>query len=714
MNFLKLLKNNIKLYAIVAITVLFVIIGWFAGLRELLNNLEMLTYDWRARIATDGGPLSRGFSRASKDIVLLSADDYTFRELAKYPELKVGRWPWPRKVWGDVVNFLSKGNPKAIVFDIKFESSEGYTKEQIESEKYFLDSLNKNKNQKIIFGMAMSSPLSNISDVKGISEKDKELALKEIYKMFNSHLNAKIPVKTDDSKLDEQKSKKLIENITFFEHSAIPEAYFENIDSAGVINIETDGETISRYNMPLYRMPRNGSFSYVPSLPLAAALAVLPLSETTPVSIEKDRVTFGKRIIPIDKKGRVLINWHGGALTYKNYSVADVLFAQAADSGKIIKNPPAQKITPHYFKDKIIVIGQTSAGTDILPTPMDMVYPGTEIIATAIDNYLNDTDNSNPLKRKFIHKASPLVNIFLTAVFCALLAFYSVKSQNNYFSALLSVLGMLLFILIAIVLFVHPDIRLWVNMTYPLIFMTFTIIGTYIYRINSEQKNRAVIKNLFGKFVSPQVLTKLLESPQDFSLESHKKDMTVLFSDIRGFTSLSETMPANELVAQINEYFEEMVDIVLKNNGTFDKFIGDALMAFYGDPLPMDDHATKAVKTAIEMVEKLKELNERWKNENKPEFNIGIGINTGEMLVGYIGSQKIVDYTVIGDNVNLASRLEGLNKEYKTNIIVSESTYEQVKDFVEAEEFGEVLVKGKQNQVKIYGLKGFKENCKEN
>ena len=238
--------------------------------------------------------------------------------------------------------------------------------------------------------------------------------------------------------------------------------------------------------------------------------------------------------------------------------------------------------------------------------------------------------------------------------------------------------------------------------------MLITGAATYSYQMYINSLERKYVENLFGKFVSPQVLEKLLTEKKNISMEGQRKIMTVLFSDIRGFTELSETTPADEVILILNEYLTEMVEVILKHNGTLDKYIGDAIMAFYNDPIEMEDHALRAVKTAVEMKETLDKLNKKWKSEGKPVLNMGIGINTGEMIVGHLGSPRLVDYTVIGDNVNLASRIEGLNKEYGTNIIIGEATYEEVKDDIEAVYLDECKVKGKQNAVKIYSVTGIK------
>jgi adenylate cyclase len=196
----------------------------------------------------------------------------------------------------------------------------------------------------------------------------------------------------------------------------------------------------------------------------------------------------------------------------------------------------------------------------------------------------------------------------------------------------------------------------------------------------------------------------MLKDPEKLKLGGEKKDLTVLFSDIRGFTSISEHMTPERLVKFLNEYLTKMTDMVFKYDGLLDKYMGDAIMAIWGAPLDQSDHPLRACYTALEMVEELHLLQHKWATEGMPRLNIGIGINAGPMVVGNMGSERRFDYTVMGDSVNLGSRLEGLNKLYGTNIIISEMTYERVREEILGRELDLVRVKGKDQPVKIYEL----------
>lgn len=709
-------KNNI----LIVVACLFIIlIGWFAGLKDLLSNVETIMYDWRAKIAVDAGPFNSGFSHSDPNIILLTDDQNTNDKLNKYVELGIGRWPWPRKTWGDVITFINNGKPKAIVFDIKFEGSEGYGQNDIYSDKYMSEVLKKNKN--VIIGIAMSSPRVSIAkEVELLSQRKKlnndqlDFYIYKLLKLSSSVVKKSLSLNIDDSLIKKTDSRdkntqNFLNNITFYGNSAISSEILESSSYIGAINLKTGNGLVSREHSPLYRLAKSNTIQYIPSLPLSTVIALSEKGEQSDFKLYLDRIESKNRVIPLDGDGKFLINWHGAAGTYKNISIAKVLLSDAYEKGKLKKINQDEKISSSFFKDKIVVIGQTAPGTDFHPTPMGMVYPGTEIIATSIDNLLHDTLKGNKTARKFLKNTNFISNLLIVLLFCSAIVVFTIKARSNVLSLVYFFLIVFLFIIFALILFVHPQLRIAVNMTYPLIFMIIASISSNLYKIYVGRQDKKQIENLFGKFVSPQVLEKLLKDPKSVSREGQRKIMTVLFSDIRGFTSLSEKIPPDQLISQLNEYMTEMVEVILKYNGTLDKYIGDAIMAFYGDPLPMKDHALRAVLTAIDMMKSLNSLNAKWKIENRPILDIGLGINTGEMIVGHMGSPRLLDYTVIGDNVNLASRLEGLNKEYKTNIIISESTYEQVKEFINAEYLDECKVKGKVNAVKIYSVVGIKD-----
>jgi adenylate cyclase len=241
-------------------------------------------------------------------------------------------------------------------------------------------------------------------------------------------------------------------------------------------------------------------------------------------------------------------------------------------------------------------------------------------------------------------------------------------------------------------------------MIYPVLTMLVIYLGITIYRYITEEREKKKIRGAFQYYLTASVINEMLKDPSKLKLGGDKKDLTVLFSDIRGFTTLSEKMTPEELVHLLNEYLTAMTNVVFHYDGLLDKYMGDAIMAVFGAPLDQPDHALRACRTALGMMDELKKLQQKWTLENKPALNIGIGINSGDMVVGNMGSDMRFDYTVMGDSVNLGSRLEGINKEYGSNIIISEYTYEAVKDLFFCREMDAVRVKGKKQPVKIYEL----------
>jgi len=246
----------------------------------------------------------------------------------------------------------------------------------------------------------------------------------------------------------------------------------------------------------------------------------------------------------------------------------------------------------------------------------------------------------------------------------------------------------------------------WINLTQPVLASSLALFGGVAYQYFVEGREKRQMKKLFGQYVSRDVFAQLVADPSRARLGGHRRQMTVLFSDIRGFTTLTERGEPEAIVAMLNEYFTRMVAIVFRHKGTIDKFVGDMVMALFGAPLDDAGHAGHAVEAALDMVDALHELNARWQAEGREPLDIGIGINTGPMIAGNIGSEAIMSYTVIGDAVNLGSRLESLNKEYGTRIIISETTRAALDGRYLIRPLGEVVVKGKTEPVAIFELTG--------
>jgi adenylate cyclase len=257
---------------------------------------------------------------------------------------------------------------------------------------------------------------------------------------------------------------------------------------------------------------------------------------------------------------------------------------------------------------------------------------------------------------------------------------------------------------LALACFLFSSFRLPVNTVYPVFLLLIIYFSTTMYHYLVEEREKRRIKATFQHYLAPTVVEEILKDPENLKLGGEEQELTILFSDLRNFTSISEKLSPRQIEQLLNEYLTIMTDVIFTQNGTLDKYMGDAIMAFFGAPLKQPDHYLKACLTAVAMQQELNMLQQKWKQRGLPALDSGIGINTGPVVVGNMGSDVLFDYTVIGDNVNLASRLESLNKMYGTNIIIGENTHDHVKDAFRFRELDLVKVKGKETAVKIYEL----------
>jgi adenylate cyclase len=396
------------------------------------------------------------------------------------------------------------------------------------------------------------------------------------------------------------------------------------------------------------------------------------------------RIDFGNKMsLRTDALGQMLINYQGPWGTFRHYSIADVL---------------ENKFAPGTFQGKVVLIGATATGIgDLRATPFGGTnYPGVEIHANTIDNILNNRF----LKR---NAKSALIDALFISAFGIPLGIWMALVKPRWMW-----LGAGLLIPLAAVDYGAFLRGWWLNFTVPAMTLLGNVVLVSLYRVLVEEKEKRKVRSAFGQYLSPEVIRRLLVNPR--LVEPKKTDVTVMFSDIRGFTTISEKLDAQELALFLNQYLSDMTRIVFKANGTLDKYIGDAVMAFWGAPFEEPGHAAKACNAALDMMKRVRELQKQWEAEGKPRLEIGIGLNTGVASVGNMGSTLRYGYTALGDAVNLSSRLEGLNKDYGTHIIVNETTYEAAKDdgfFFR--ELDVMRVKGKLQPVTIYQLVGRKD-----
>ncbi len=374
------------------------------------------------------------------------------------------------------------------------------------------------------------------------------------------------------------------------------------------------------------------------------------------------------------------INYVGPPGSFKIISFSDIFSGQTP---------------PEVLKDKIVIVGVTSADlhdAQMTPFSLGQAMAGIEIHANALDTILSQS---------YLHEVSA-VNVWLAIFALCLLSALSFSFFKKIWATLaVSLFFWLIYLGIALLFFERGVIY---NLTHPTLAFFASLLAVLVFNYFSESREKRYLRQSFQFYLESSVIEEIIKDPAKLKLGGQKKDMTVLFSDIRGFTTLSEKTDPEILVGLLNEYFTAMTDIILRSGGVLDKFIGDAIMAFWGAPQEEPDHAKLACEAALNMMKRLDVLKKDWLNRGLPEINIGVGLNSGQMIVGNMGSAKRFNYTVIGDNVNLASRLEGLNKQYQTSIIISQFTYERVKDDFDCEYLDKANIKGKETLVEIYKL----------
>lgn len=427
---------------------------------------------------------------------------------------------------------------------------------------------------------------------------------------------------------------------------------------------------------------------------------------------------------PVNPQGLLMINYSGPQQMFEYISASsllsnddEVVVSQRMEDPKSkMRGTVTRKLKrKEFLKDKILIVGATSIGVyDLRQSPFEENYPGVETHANVLSNLLTEAahgrgDTVSAGQPGFL-KIHPFEEKAMwIVILVGGLALSATLTYLGSVAGLLATIGVLLsfYAIDRYVLFANGFI---VNVSLPFI-LTFAIfVGITSYKYFTEERNKRQLKGTFAKYVSPAVVEEILKDPSNIELGGKKMELTVMFSDVRGFTTISEKLDPRALSNLLNSYLTPMTDLVFETKGTLDKYMGDAIMAFWGAPISFDDHAERAATCALMMLKKLKELQAEYAAKKLPTIDIGIGLNTGDMSVGNMGSNTVRSYTVMGDSVNLGSRLEGINKEYGTRIIVSEFTQAKIADKFVTREVDWVRVKGKAQPVRIFELIGTKSS----
>ncbi len=616
-------------------------------LRGYFDEPEFFAYDTQAKLLRSGKPVS-------DKIKVILVDEAALRSMAD----TAGRWPWPRAIWSDLLDFLSKGGARAVLFDVLFLEKQDQVNDQA---LYKATQISGNAYHSIIIKREEAD-----KEALHYSDTDRALPAEFINRFALKNISGSRIIKPGT------------ENNDF----ALPIANLASVaKGVAVVEFVPDSDNGHRRTRPLREYQGN----YFPVLGLAPFM-----DNATGISIQKNSIAVNDRVIPVDNNGNSMINMYD-LDKVETYSMGSVFTSLQKMRQGDVEN---LLLHPEEFRDSIVFIGASAIGlADLKAIPMSASAPGVMLHVFLANNYLQNDFMSPPDRR--LTYLSILIGVFLTS--------WAVMFSRRLSLRVFLPLSMLaLYVGYALISF---RLNMQVEMV-PFIFSTFTTgFLSFGYLTFTEGHEKRRVAHLFTQYVSKEVLDEVLQNYAEYlkSSTGQKVEITVLFSDIRGFTTMSETTPPEEIVAMLNVHFTIMADIILKHNGTIDKYIGDAIMAFWGAPVKTADHAEKAVLAGQEMLEGLKEVNRILKERGfAHEVKIGIGINTGMATIGNIGSEKKKNYTIVGDAVNLSARLESITKEHDTPLLFSEYTFEKIKSKISCKRIGNVTVKGREQSVDIY------------
>lgn len=634
---------------------------------DFIEQVELTTLDQRFKMR---GPIA-----PDEHIVIVTVDDSALTE--------IGRWPWSRDIMATLLdNLIGKYGAKTVAMDIVF--SEAQTNPLAESIRLLKNDRRSNPD--------VTRWLTEHRDVGDIdSELEKVFAryhdrIIPGYFFYPQTTTAPASARKRREELSAQMRTSAI-SAHFTEGAAhtlpamaalegnLPR-FTQATDTVGYFNFFPDADGTVR-RVPL--IAELDGFVY-PSIDLQALRTYLDWPDVQvrigPAGVEE--LSMGERPVRTDFSGSMLLNHYGPAYTFTYISAADVLRG---------------RIDAQALKDKLVILGVTAVGVfDFRPSPFDTVFPGVEGHAAAMANILNSQEISRPDILDMIE--------ILAALLLSLLCGFTVRQRGPVIQSL-AVLG-IPSLLVFSAFWIFSAYGIWVKISYMVMAVLLSTLPVTLIEYFIESRRRAFIHSAFSHYLSPKVVEGLAEHPDMLKLGGEKRHLTAMFSDIASFSTFSEKLSPEELVRCLNLYLTAMSDIILKYDGTLDKYEGDAIMAFFGAPVELPKQATSAVLAALEQQLALTELRVKWEEEGLPPIHIRIGLNTGPMVVGNMGTATHMDYTVMGDDVNLASRLEGVCKVYRTPILMSKETYLEVRDDIVARFIDRVRVVGRSQPVDLY------------
>ncbi|GHV77183.1 adenylate/guanylate cyclase domain-containing protein [Spirochaetia bacterium] len=677
------IKSIIEKITAPIIIVLLFFVMFLANFSGIFDFLELKTYDLRVQRFADS-------YRTSDDIIVVLLDQPSIDWAA---EERGWGWPWPRQAYAELVHYMNTGGASAVAFDVIFSEPSVYGPEDdaafINADRDFGRSIHT-----IFFssswGSVYSWPLELDTKTFDLTNFDSIIAR---YDLLNF---------VDDAEAKQTGAQFPIPGLR------------NTAGGLGNITSLIDSDGVVR-RARLFTLFDNKA---VPGL--SAASLLVTGRDTHIVYNEQDRVIqWGYSAIPVSKNGGSLLRFKGGDLNkYWPYAAKDIL--QSAETYARGEDP---RLPPEDFKGKYVFFGYYAAGLfDICTTPLSSTYPGMGVHITMLDNIFN-----NDFIRESPSALAPLITLLAIAIMVLLVLYSS--------STTLTVAGSIgVVAIITGIGFLAYHMGYWVPIVFPLSGAIFAFLTTSIYKYVTEGKSKRFIKSAFSQYLSPMVIEQIIADPSQLKLGGEKREMTAIFTDIRSFSTISEALgDPTKLVELLNYYLTRMSNIILENHGTIDKYEGDAIIAFFGAPVHMPDHAALACRSAILMKKAESEINKEvlaqglitgkvmeamvhkkiLKSTDDPNpLYTRLGINTGEMVVGNMGTPNKMDYTIMGNAVNLAARLEGVNKQYNTGgILISEYTQAKIGDAFLSRPLSRVRVVGVDTPLRLYELLDIREGA---
>jgi adenylate cyclase len=631
--------NKYHKTSIIAIILTAVLITLAFQSLYVFTRLESASFDHRVSFA-------RSSTAIHDDVVIVLIDEDSLQKMSA----QLGRFPWPRSAYREIIDFFALAGAQTLAFDILFTEQQDAGSHN-EDDNALIEATRQAGNvvhaMQILYTPALKTSRSLPADFLTNQPFESTQIEGEVYNDFL------LPI----------------------------DGLYQASQGVGFLEIQPDRDSVYR-RIRLFNQFHDGTI--LPSL--ASTIAVPLVSGGGAITYGTDLADINGFKIPLDGNGNHLINPYG---KIQKYPVSQVFEAMAQ-----IKSGQQTNLVldPKTFEGKIVLLGASAIGLlDVKASSLSPQEPGILLHAYTI---------SNMLQQDFLLKQSPYLIFLIILILCSVTVVPIVKAPNLSLVAIPPALTILSYYVFAYAMFFGNAVFAITPVIFAIIFST---LLAYSYRTYLEKFSRLKVRKMLGQYVSPRVLTEVIDSKDDLHAEvGSKEELSILFSDIRGFTNISEALEANQVVELLNIYFSDMTDIIFHYDGTLDKFIGDAIMAFWGAPIKTTDHPLQSVRCAIDMTSRLTNVNNILVEKGYPAIKIGVGIHTGSVVLGNIGSDKKLDYTVIGDGVNLASRLEGLTENYGCELIISEDTYRAVRDQVPCLLIDKVRVKGKQRPIELY------------